>query len=114
MEKESETNAPVLTDKEQKIAEMQAKYKKVYVLSPGCDPKVYVIFKPAGRAEFRQVKLDQDHDVYKNMVDERLIQACVVYPDRITLMALLDEYPFFEGPLVREIVTVSGGGVAKK
>ena len=75
MEKESETNAPVLTDKEQKIAEMQAKYKKV---------------------------------------DERLIQACVVYPDRITLMALLDEYPFFEGPLVREIVTVSGGGVAKK
>lgn len=99
-------------EKNKIIEDLKKAHGEVYVSSPKCDSETFVVFKKAGRAETRAYKSDRDNDAYKFLADERLCQVCVVYPDKKGFEALLDQFPFYSGPLAFEIITASGGGDA--
>jgi hypothetical protein len=101
-----------LEEKDKIIADMKTKHGKVFVSSPKADPDTFVVFKGANRTQTREYKADRDNDAYKYVADERLAQACVVYPDKAGFNAILEEFPFYSGPLAYEIIQASGGGDA--
>jgi hypothetical protein len=94
------------------LDKLRTQYGEIFVASPGADSETEVVFRRASRADVRGYKSDKDHDTYKFVADERLDEACVIYPDRMGFQAVLDKYPFFAGPLAGQIMLASGGGEA--
>ena len=106
-------NSPIATftpptDEAALIADLKAKHGALIKVTVPCDPDVFVIAKRADRGVMRQRNADKNHEVYKNILDERLCQACVVWPDQHVLESVLSTYGFFSGELAGEIMLFSG------
>ena len=106
-------------DKAALVADLKSKYGAlVEIPVPGGDRGEFVIAKRADRGVMRQRNSDKNHEVYRNQLDERLVVACVVWPDQHVLDSLLATYGFFAGEAAGEIMLFSGAstehGTAKK
>jgi len=101
---------PILSteEKQQLVADLKAKHGDLIEVSVPCEPSIFVISKRADRAIHRARKADRNHEVYKDLVDDRLCEACVVWPDQHILNAVFDKYPYFVGELAGEIMLFSG------
>jgi hypothetical protein len=96
---------------------LQVKWgKAMFSLTVPDDPNVSVIARRAGNDVTRQRKKDEDNEMPGETLDEKLCQACTVWPDNYQL--ILDRYPFFIEELAGEIMLYSGAlmqaNIAKK
>ena len=102
-----------MTVSTEQLDALRLQYGQVWVASPNENPDTEVVYRKASRIEARAYYTDRDSDAYKYLAAERLVSACVVYPPRHDLEALLDANAFFAGPLAGAIMMASGGGDAR-
>lgn len=103
-----------ISEKDKILGELASKYKHVFAISPECDPEIYIVCKRAGRAEYKQLKLDANNPQLEDVADENLVLNCLLHPTRAEVIKMFDELPFFVTPAAKEILRQSGGSVKKQ